>query len=158
MKSVRVGLGFDVHRFTKKKKGIILGGVKIPCAFGVRAVSDGDVLLHAISDGILGAASLGDIGDYFPPADKKSKGIKSSDIVRYVLKKIEKKFKLINVDTIIVAQKPVMASYKRKMVRSLIKILGTNNINVKIKSKEGLDILGGVDSIACLCIIALKRC
>ena len=158
MKKIRVGLGFDVHRFTKKKKEIVLGGIRIPCGFGIRAVSDGDVLLHAICDGILGAASRGDIGDYFPPKDKSSRGIRSEKIAKFILKKIKGNFKIVNIDTVIIAQKPPLVKHKRRILNSLINIFTTKNINIKIKSKERLNILGGINSIVCFSIVALEKC
>ena len=86
----RMGLGFDVHKFTRKRKNLILGGFRIPYPLGLNAVSDGDVILHAICDGILGAACLGDIGDYFPPQRRCFRGMNSRRIADFVLKKIEK--------------------------------------------------------------------
>ena len=90
MKGYKVGLGFDVHRLSKKKKDLILGGAKVTSSFSLIAVSDGDVVLHAVSDALCGAACLGDIGDYFPPQDKKSKGIDSKEILSFVLKKVKR--------------------------------------------------------------------
>ncbi len=156
MKDIYVGLGFDVHVFTKKKKKIVLAGVEINCGFGLRAVSDGDVVLHAICDSFLGAAGLGDIGDYFPPRDKKSKGIKSREIAEYVLAKIKKKFKIVNLDITIISQKPPLVKHKKKMVKALNGIFRSKNINIKIKSKEGLNILGGKNALSCICIALLK--
>jgi len=158
MKNIRVGLGFDLHVFTKRKKELLLCGVKIPCGFGTKAVSDGDVALHAISDGILGAAGLGDIGDHFPPRDKKSLGIKSQNILDFVLAKIKKRFKIGNIDIIIVAQKPPLVKYKPKMVKKLKLSLKSSKINIKIKSKEKQNILGGINSISCFALVTLKRC
>ena len=86
MKDYRIGLGFDVHKISKRKKDLILGGAKIPSPFGLVAVSDGDVVLHAASDAICGAGALGDIGDYFKPQDKASKDIDSRKIVEFILK------------------------------------------------------------------------
>lgn len=153
----RVGLGFDVHRFSMKKKDLVLGGMKIPCPFGIEAVSDGDVVLHAISDAVCGACGLGDIGDYFPPQAKSSKGINSKEIVKFILDKIERKFKLINIDIIIVADKPKLVSHKGEIFESLKKIFSLSEINIKIKSKERLNILGGKESIACLVNVLVER-
>ncbi len=153
----RVGLGFDVHRFSLRKKKLILGGVVVPAPFGLEAVSDGDVVLHAIADGVCGAAGLGDIGDYFPPQNRKSKGIKSRKIVDTVLNDIKDKFAIENIDITIIAQKPKLKPYKKQMLAALKKIFHQIPINVKIKSKEGLDILGGLDSIACVAAILLRK-
>lgn len=157
MKDYKVGLGFDVHRISKKQKGLILGGVKIACSFSVEAVSDGDVLLHAISDALCGAAGLGDIGDYFPPQDKKSKNLDSKKITKAILKKIGKKLSIVNLDVIIIAQKPRLVTYKPKILKSLKNILGVKSINVKVKSKEKTSILGGKNSISCFALVLMKK-
>ncbi|MFH1519660.1 MAG: 2-C-methyl-D-erythritol 4-phosphate cytidylyltransferase [Candidatus Omnitrophota bacterium] len=152
-----VGLGFDVHRISRRRKDLILGGIKIPSAFGLVAVSDGDVVLHALSDALCGAAGLGDIGDYFPPQDKRSKGIDSRSIVEFILKKVNKQFTIGNLDVIIITDKPRLFPYKGKITASLRKILSLPSVNVKLKSKEGLDILGGRNSISCFVFAALKK-
>ncbi|MFA5007969.1 MAG: 2-C-methyl-D-erythritol 2,4-cyclodiphosphate synthase [Candidatus Omnitrophota bacterium] len=158
LKKYRAGLGFDVHRFSKKDKPLILGGAEIPCNFALKAVSDGDVLLHAITDAICGCCLLGDIGDYFPPQDAKSKGINSREIVQFILKKIKNKFTLINIDVTIITEKPRLAGYKKKILKSLYAIFKIKTINVKIKSKEGLDILGSKKAISCLALAVVKKC
>jgi 2-C-methyl-D-erythritol 2,4-cyclodiphosphate synthase len=157
MRGYKIGLGIDVHRFTKKRKKLILGGEVIPSSFGIEAISDGDVILHSISDAICGAAKLGDIGDYFPPS-KKYSGLDSKKIVKLILKKTEKKYKIVNIDTTIIADFPRLAPYKDKILKSLKKIFKITSVNLKIKSKEGLNILGGKNSISCISIVLLKRC
>ncbi|MBN3040960.1 MAG: 2-C-methyl-D-erythritol 2,4-cyclodiphosphate synthase [Candidatus Omnitrophica bacterium] len=157
MKEYRVGFGFDVHRISKKKKKLILGGSVIPCPFGLEAVSDGDVVLHAISDALCGATVIGDIGDYFPPEDKSCKNIDSKLIVKEILKKTSKNFKTVNLDITIIAEKPRLIKYKKRIISSLRKIISVKNINLKIKSKEGLSILGGVNAMACVVIVLMKR-
>ena len=154
----RVGLAIDIHRFSKRKKKLILAGASIPADVGLEAVSDGDVVLHAVADGICGACSLGDIGDYFPPAAKKSKGINSRKIVDVVLRDIKEKFTLENIDITVITERPKLAPHKRRMLDSLKKIFPQAAVNVKIKSKEGLDILGGKESMACMANVLVKRC
>ena len=157
MKDYRVGLGFDVHRLSKRKKDLILGGTEIPSSFGLIAVSDGDVVLHAISDALCGAAGLGDIGDYFPPQDEKSKGIDSKEILSFILKKVRRNFTIGNLDIVIVTDKPLLYPYKGKITKSLNKLLLTTKTNVKIKSKERLNILGSENSISCLAFVSLRK-
>lgn len=157
MRGYRVGLGFDVHRLSKKTKDLILGGARIPSRFSLLAVSDGDVILHAVSDALCGAAGLGDIGDYFPPQDKKSKGIDSKDILSFVLKKLNRRYAIGNIDIVVIADKPRLVPYKEKITKSLKRLLATAGVNLKIKSKEGLDILGGKNSISCFAIISLRK-
>jgi 2-C-methyl-D-erythritol 2,4-cyclodiphosphate synthase len=158
MKDYRVGLGFDVHRFSKARKPLILGGVNIPCNFSLSAVSDGDVLLHAIADAICGACQLGDIGDYFPPQAAQSKGLDSRKIAQFILKKIGSKFIIVNIDATIITEKPRLSAHKRKILKSLREIFHVKTINVKIKSKEGLDILGSKKAISCLSLAVVKKC
>lgn len=154
---LRIGLGFDVHRFGKSKKPLILAGIKIPSPFSLEAVSDGDVVLHAIADSICGAASLGDIGDFFPPNEKRCQNLASCDIVKFVLKKAGK-IKVINLDVTVIAEKPRLAIHKNNMLESLKKIILCKDINIKIKSKEKLNILGGVNSIACIAAALVEKC
>lgn len=156
MDKYRCGLGLDIHRFSRKKKPLILGGVKISVHGGLEAVSDGDVILHAGCDAICGACCLGDIGDHFPPDAEKSKNIDSKKIVEFILKKIYKKFEIINIDINIIADKPKLVPYKSKITESLKNIFGIKDINVKIKSKEGGSFFGGKDSISCLSVVFVK--
>ncbi len=157
MKDYKVGLGFDVHRLSKRKKDLILGGAKIPSSFSLIAVSDGDVVLHAVSDALCGAAGLGDIGDYFPPQVKRSKGIDSKEILNFTIKKVKKSFTIGNLDIVIVTDKPRLFSFKEKIAKSLKKLLSTTKINVKLKSKEGLNILGNKNSISCFAFVSLRK-
>ena len=157
MKGYRIGLGFDVHRLSKRKKDLILGGAKILSPLSLIAVSDGDVVLHAISDALCGAAGLGDIGDYFPPQEERSKGIDSKEILNFILKKVRRNFTIGNLDIIIVTDKPRLYSYKERITKSLKKLLLTTKTNVKIKSKEKLNILGSKNSISCLAFISLRK-
>lgn len=158
MKSYRVGLGFDVHRLKKSKRALMLAGVEIPCPFSLEAVSDGDVVLHAVADGILGATCKGDIGDYFPPEAVSSKDLDSKNILKKALQQCQKSYTLVNVDVTIVAERPRLFKHKKAMQQSLINLLGTKAVNIKIKSKEGLDILGPKNAISCLVLILLQQC
>jgi 2-C-methyl-D-erythritol 2,4-cyclodiphosphate synthase len=158
MKNYRVGLGFDVHKFSSKKRELKLGGAIIPSPVSLEAVSDGDVLLHAVSDAICGACLLGDIGDYFSPSSKDSRNMDSRRIVEFILKKISKKFKIINIDVTLISEKPKLVSHKKRIVKSLKAIFGIKNINLKIKSKEGLDILGSKKAMSCFALALVEKC
>jgi 2-C-methyl-D-erythritol 2,4-cyclodiphosphate synthase len=155
MKNYSIGLGFDVHVFSKKKKPLVLGGYPVPDAPGLEAVSDGDVVLHAVCDALLGAAGMGDIGDYFPPDNPKCRGIDSKNICVFVIKKISKKLKVNNIDITIIAEKPRLVKHKLAIKKSLKNIFKID-ANVKIKSKEGLNILGGVNAISCVVAASLE--
>lgn len=152
---MRVGLGFDVHRLVRGRK-LILGGIIIPYSKGLLGVSCADVVLHSISDAILGALAKGDIGDYYPPQNSKNKGISSLVILKKVLSLLKNK-KIINLDVTIIAQKPRLKSYKGRIKNSLAKIfkLSKDRINIKIKSQENL-IPTKKECIICLSLVNIK--
>ena len=141
---MRIGLGYDVHRLVTDRD-LILGGVNIPYELGLLGHSDADVLLHAIMDSLLGAASLGDIGKHFPDTDERYKGISSIKLLEEVGKLIrEKGYKIENIDSTIIAQKPKMANYIPTMRENIAKALdiSIDQINVKATTEEGLGFTG----------------
>ena len=150
---MRAGLGFDVHRLVKGRK-LILAGVKIPYKKGLSGVSDADVVFHSLSDAILGALGLGDIGDYFPP-DKKKKGLESKVILKKVLSLLKNK-KINNLDITLISDKPRLKPYKDKMRESLKNLLKLpkDKINIKIKSQEGLLPLSK-EAIFCISVVTI---
>ncbi|MDO4534941.1 MAG: 2-C-methyl-D-erythritol 2,4-cyclodiphosphate synthase, partial [Clostridium perfringens] len=118
---MRIGMGYDVHKLTENRD-LIMGGVKIPYEKGLLGHSDADVLLHAIMDSLLGAAALGDIGKHFPDTDPKYKGISSIKLLTHVGELLEKNnFKILNIDSTIIAQAPKMASYIPTMRSNIAK-------------------------------------
>ncbi len=135
MVKVRVGLGYDVHKFKKGRK-LILGGVEIPHDKGLAGHSDADVLIHALIDAILGAAGLGDIGEHFPDTEIAYKDIDSSLLLKKVLAMIENKFRINNVDCIIVTQKPKLSPYKEQITIKLSELLKIEKKKNKCKSKN----------------------
>lgn len=148
--SHRIGQGYDIHKLVIGRE-LILGGVKIPSKMGPVAHSDGDVLVHAICDGLLGALSLGDIGKYFPDSDPKFKNISSLVLLERVWGMVkEKGWELVNLDSTVVLQEPKIFKYIPKMRNNLSKVLGTEvgNISVKATTSEGLK-SGGKDSWRC---------
>lgn len=154
---MRIGHGYDVHRLTENRK-LIIGGVKIPYEKGLLGHSDADVLLHAICDALLGAATMGDIGKHFPDTDEKYKGISSLVLLSKVgdlLK--ENGFSVVNIDSTIIAERPKMSPYIEKMRENIAKALCTdiNNISVKATTEEGLGFSGRGDGISAhaVCII-----
>ena len=151
MKStMRIGHGYDVHRFGEGEF-ITLGGVRIPHSFGLVAHSDGDVLLHALADALLGAAALGDIGKHFPDSDPTFKGADSRVLLRHVLGLLQAKgWQVGNVDATIVAQAPKMAAHIQRM-RSLIAEdlqVAPDQVNVKATTTEKLGFTGREEGIA----------
>ncbi|MFC1525095.1 2-C-methyl-D-erythritol 2,4-cyclodiphosphate synthase [Planctomycetota bacterium] len=155
---LKIGIGFDIHRLTKGKK-LVLGGVKFDHPKGLLGHSDGDVLLHALCDALLGGTGLGDIGDYFPDTNYKYKNMDSAFFVKEVLKKLQKiKCKLQGVDAIIFAEEPKLDKKKIRIKNKLAKLLriSRNNVNVKAKTMEGLGPIGAKKAIAAIALATLK--
>lgn len=147
---MRIGHGYDVHRFGDGDH-ITLGGVRIPHRFGLVAHSDGDVVLHALSDALLGAAALGDIGKHFPDTDPQFKGADSRVLLRHVLAQVKGKgWKVGNVDATIVAQAPKMAPHIEAMRAAIAADLevGIDQVNVKATTTERLGFTGREEGIA----------
>lgn len=141
---MRIGHGYDVHKLVKDRD-LILGGVKIPFEFGLLGHSDADVLTHAIMDALLGAASMGDIGKLFPDNDPKFKNADSLKLLEIVCEKIKAQgFKIENIDSTIVAQKPKLASYIPMMRENIAKIckLNLSEVSVKATTEENLGFTG----------------
>lgn len=157
--TVRVGHGYDVHAFGVGDK-IVIGGVVIPHTQGLVAHSDGDVLLHALCDALLGAAALGDIGKHFPDTDAQYKNANSRELLRLVYKKIQLKgWRLGNADMTIVAQAPRMATYIPHMQAAIAQDLQADldQINVKATTTEHLGFVGRKEGIACYAAVLLER-
>ncbi|MDH0300674.1 MULTISPECIES: 2-C-methyl-D-erythritol 2,4-cyclodiphosphate synthase [unclassified Pseudomonas] len=147
---MRIGHGYDVHRFCDGDF-ITLGGVRIPHKFGLLAHSDGDVLLHAVSDALLGAAALGDIGKHFPDTDPQFKGADSRVLLRHVVDVVRNKgWKVGNVDATIVAQAPKMAPHIETMRQQIAEDLQVelDQVNVKATTEEKLGFTGREEGIA----------
>lgn len=147
---MRVGMGYDVHRLVEDRE-LIIGGVKIPYEKGLLGHSDADVLLHAISDALLGAAALGDIGKHFPDTDPAYKGISSVLLLQKVGELLEEKgFLIENIDATIIAQAPKMRPYIDQMRENIAKALGmeVSQVNVKATTEEGLGFTGSGEGIS----------
>ncbi len=155
----RFGIGYDVHRLVPNRK-LILGGVEIAHNLGLDGHSDADVLIHAIIDALLGAAALGDIGQHFPDTDNKFKNIDSGILLAETCKILrEKNYKIVNVDTIIVAQKPKLAPHIFNIRCRLAEILqiDIDFVSVKAKTEEGLGFTGAEQGIAAYAVCAIER-
>ena len=154
---MRIGHGYDVHKFSQNRKCII-GGVEIPYDMGLLGHSDADVLLHAVCDALLGAAALGDIGKHFPDNENEFLNIDSRILLRKTNQLLESKgYKVVNVDATVIAQKPKMAPYISQMVKNIAEDLKTDiaNINVTATTEEGLGFTGALEGISAhaVCII-----
>lgn len=156
---LRIGQGFDVHQFAEGRR-LVIGGVEIPYKLGLLGHSDADVLLHALTDAILGALAMGDIGKWFPDDDSTIKGIDSKDILRDIWEEAKSEgFLVENVDMTIIAQRPKMASYIDSMRAVVASILDCSlkQINIKATTTEGLGFTGREEGIAALAIILLTK-
>lgn len=155
---MRIGHGYDAHTFAAGRP-LILGGVTIPYEKGLAAHSDGDAVIHALCDALLGAAALGDIGGYFPDSDTQFKNIDSRILLRKVIELIHKQdLKLINADITIQAQAPKMAPYFNDMKKNLVADLNTEiiNINIKATTTEGMGFIGRKEGIAVHVVVLLE--
>jgi 2-C-methyl-D-erythritol 2,4-cyclodiphosphate synthase len=155
---MRIGQGFDVHAFGEGD-AVILGGVEIPHSHGLKAHSDGDVLLHALADALLGAVALGDIGHLFPDTSDEWAGADSRDLLRRVMTRVlEEGFSVVNVDTTIIAQAPKMAPHVEAMRMNIAEDLGVpvNRVSVKATTTEKLGFTGRGEGIACQAVCLLE--
>ena len=155
---IRVGMGYDVHRF-KDDGDVILGGVKIPYEQGLDAHSDGDVVLHALCDALLGAAALGDIGKHFPDTDPEFKGADSRVLLRHVYNIVQEKgYLLVNADITIIAQAPKMAPHIVDMCTNIADDLKVevDRINVKATTTEKLGFEGRKEGIAVQAVVLIE--
>lgn len=154
----RTGIGYDIHRLVEERK-LFLGGVEIPYVKGLLGYSDGDVLIHAISDALLGAASLGDIGQHFPDNDPSFKGIESSKILKRSVDLISSKnFIVANVDTVVIAEEPKIYPFKERMAENIAAILGIDKsrVNIKATTSEGVGSIGRGDAISAYAVVTLE--
>ena len=156
---MRIGHGYDVHRLVEGRD-LILGGVKIDFELGLLGHSDADVLLHAVSDALLGAAGLGDIGRHFPDTDPKYKGADSRVLLRHVVKLVrEEGVRLSNVDVTMIAQKPKLKAHIPQMVKNIAADLEIpeNRVNVKATTEEKLGFTGTMEGLRCHAVCLLEE-
>ena len=156
---MRIGHGYDVHRLVEGRD-LILGGVKIPYEKGLLGHSDADVLLHAVSDALLGAAGLGDIGRHFPDTDPKYKGADSLELLRQVYRKIsEKGYRVGNIDVTMIAQRPKLRDYIPQMQANIAAAVEAepDRVNVKATTEEKLGFTGTGEGMSCHAVCLLEE-
>ncbi len=156
---MRVGIGYDIHILEKGRK-LMLGGVHIPYPKGLKGHSDGDVLLHAIVDAVLGAMGEGDIGEHFSDKNKKYKGADSLLFVNKAMKLLKKnRLKISSIDSTIVAEAPKLSGYKERMRKSIAQSfrVPVSRVNVKAKTNEGLGDVGRRKAVACFAVVGLTK-
>jgi 2-C-methyl-D-erythritol 2,4-cyclodiphosphate synthase len=151
-----IGHGWDIHKLVPGRK-FLLGGVEIPHPTGPLGHSDGDVLLHAVIDALLGAAALGDIGRHFPDSDPALKGISSEAMLANVLELLRGKWTIENIDVTVIAEAPKIAPH-RDAIRARVEALtGCGQVNIKAKTMEGLGPVGAREAIECHAVAELSR-
>ncbi len=156
---MRIGHGYDVHRLVEGRD-LILGGVKIPYTLGLDGHSDADVLLHAVSDALLGAAGLRDIGYHFPDTDPRYKGADSRMLLRVVRRKVtEAGYRISNVDVTMIAQKPRLKDYIQQMTANIAEVLELDirRVNVKATTEEHLGFTGRGEGMSCHAVCLLEE-
>jgi len=153
----RIGIGYDIHRLVQGRP-LFIAGVQIPYIKGLLGHSDGDVLLHAVCDALLGAIGQGDIGQHFPDTDPKYQGLDSKELLKAVAALVrKKKYAVNNVDTIIVAEEPKMLPFEKEMRKKISAILeiSEDKVNIKAKTGEGLGEIGKIEAIASYAIVSI---
>jgi 2-C-methyl-D-erythritol 2,4-cyclodiphosphate synthase len=155
----KIGIGYDIHRLVEGRP-LFLGAVEIPYIKGLSGHSDGDALIHAICDALLGALALGDIGEHFPDTDPKYQGIASSQLLNTVNGfVIQAGYKINNLDLILIAQKPTFLPFKKQIKQKLCLLLNMaeDSINIKAKTNDGLGAVGNSEAIACYAMVSLVK-
>jgi 2-C-methyl-D-erythritol 2,4-cyclodiphosphate synthase len=156
---MRIGQGFDVHQLVPDRR-LVLGGVEIPHDKGLEGHSDGDALLHAVADAILGAVGAGDLGAHFPSSDERWRGVASGEILsRVVALMRDRGYRVGNVDATIVAQAPRLSPYQKAMHENLTALLevASEQVNVKVTSTDHLGAIGRGEGIAGLAVVLLEE-
>ena len=156
---IRVGLGYDLHTLVPNRR-LMLGGIEIPFELGEAGHSDGDVLLHAITDALLGASGLGDIGEFFPPSDDKWKNADSKMLLKTAWNKIiEDGWKLENLDCVINIEKPKILCHRKEIISSIAKVLECKESQIFVKAKTGEKIgeIGKSQAVAAWAVCLLSK-
>ncbi|MBU1125777.1 MAG: 2-C-methyl-D-erythritol 2,4-cyclodiphosphate synthase [Candidatus Omnitrophica bacterium] len=156
--AVRVGIGYDIHRLMEGRT-FILGGIEIPYGLGLYGHSDGDVLIHAIIDALLGAIGKGDIGEHFPDSDPRYEGVSSVIFLKKIGAHVKKAgYRIGNIDAVVIAQEPHLSGFKKQIREKIAGVLSVsvNKVGIKAKTNEGLGELGEKLAIAVYAVVALE--
>lgn len=156
--SYRVGIGFDIHRLVAGRP-LILGGVAIPHEKGLLGHSDGDVIVHAVCDAILGALSRGDIGELYPDTCPETKGMNSMNMLRDIGQSIAAEHLVVNIDINCICERPRLSAYRQDMTRAMASALGLDPsaVSVKFRTHEGLGEIGAGDAIAAQAVVLIEK-
>ncbi len=156
---LRVGIGIDIHPW-ERGRDFYLGGIKLPYPLGLSGHSDGDVLIHALMDALLGSLGLGDIGEYFPPSKKELKNISSIKLLKEVMQKVkENGGKVVNVDAVVMMEEPMILAYKPAMKDVLCRELGisSSRVNIKATTCEGLGFVGRKEGVVSVVTVMVRK-
>lgn len=159
MTNLRVGSGFDIHKLGEGHR-MVLGGVEIPFELGLISSTDGDVVIHAVIDALLGAAALGNIGEHFPPGDPKYRGITSMELLKKTgVILAQNGWQIVNIDATVIAEKPKLMPYLAQMSQKLAGTLTIKpaQVNVKAKTSDGLGIIGHGEAVAALATVLIEQ-
>ena len=159
LSKIRIGYGYDLHRLLAgEAEGIALGGILVKCDKKILAHSDGDVLLHAICDALLGAAQLGDIGKHFPDTDARWKDIPSIELLKLTNEMLrDNSYSIINLDCTIILESPMLYPYISKMQENINSVLNGKAVNIKATRGEGLDAIGKGEAVAAHCVCLIQQ-
>ena len=155
----RIGIGYDIHRLVEGRK-LFIGGEEIPYHKGLLGHSDGDCLLHAIGDALLGAVNQGDIGEHFPDTDPEYLNIASTELLKKIALIIEKNgFSIGNIDTVVITKEPKLLPFRKKIAKKISELLkvGEEKISIKAKTNDGLDATGQGQAIACYAVVLIEK-
>jgi 2-C-methyl-D-erythritol 2,4-cyclodiphosphate synthase len=154
----RVGIGFDIHRLVEERP-LILGGVSIPYPKGLLGHSDGDVIIHALCDAILGAASQADIGELYPDTSKETEGMNSLNMLHEILDMVISDYELGNIDINCICEKPKLAGYRSEMINIIASGTGLDQsaVSIKFRTHEGIGEIGAGHAIAAQAVVLLKK-
>jgi len=153
---MKVGIGYDIHRFVKGR-GLFIGGVHIPYDWGLLGHSDGDVLIHSIIEALLGASHMGNIGEIFPDTDERYRGISSLELLKITIEKI--RGRVVNIDSVIICETPRLSPFVGYMRKNISRIIGIDedSISIKPRTNEGLDSIGEGKAIAAYTVCLLEE-
>jgi 2-C-methyl-D-erythritol 4-phosphate cytidylyltransferase/2-C-methyl-D-erythritol 2,4-cyclodiphosphate synthase len=153
-----IGSGYDIHKF-EEKKPMVLGGVQIPCEFGFKAHSDGDVLIHSVIDALLGAIGAGDIGEFFPDTDPKYKNANSQELLKYIVEFVQNVgYEIVNIDVLVLAEVPKLNPYKKLIKEKMASLLGLpkQKVNIKATTAEKMGFIGREEGVAVQSVASCK--
>jgi 2-C-methyl-D-erythritol 2,4-cyclodiphosphate synthase len=156
--SCRIGIGFDIHRLVEGRP-LVLGGIVVPFEKGLLGHSDGDVIIHAICDALLGALALGDIGDMFPDSVEKTKGMYSLEMLRIISEQIREEWRLVNIDVNCICERPKLAGYRAHMLQKIAETAGITiaQVSIKFRTHEGLGDIGHGEAVAAQAVVLMEK-